>query len=184
MKHPLFLYAVGNHIKGVMAGVGGQQSVHQQLTSHSKPVASFAFDSTTGDFFWSSPEFGIIGRRNVRQAQNKARNVVWLDGPERPAQLALDWRAGNLYYSSQTSGKIEVCSTTDPVNCRTALVAPSPAVTRLALDSRAGILFVAAHTRTKNTSPKGSIYIYAMDGTPLPLVTGKPAIAMAINSKI
>ena len=32
MKHPLFLYAVGNHIKGVMAGVGGQQSVHQQLT--------------------------------------------------------------------------------------------------------------------------------------------------------
>merc|ERR1719341_2528662 len=38
MKHPLFLYAVGNHIKGVMAGVGGQQSVHQQLTSHSKPA--------------------------------------------------------------------------------------------------------------------------------------------------
>ena len=37
---------------------------------------------------------------------------------------------------------------------RTALVAPSPAVTRLALDSRAGILFVAAHTRTKDTSPK------------------------------
>ena len=69
-------------------------------------------------------------------------------------------------------------------------------MTRLALDSRAGILFVAAHTRTKNTSPKvgffevlcikcmmqGSIYIYAMDGTPL--VTGKPARAMAINSKI
>ena len=29
---------------------------------------------------------------------------------------------------------------------------------------------------------QGSIYIYAMDGTPL--VTGKPAQAMAINSKI
>ena len=29
---------------------------------------------------------------------------------------------------------------------------------------------------------QGSIYIYAMDGTPLE--TGKPAIAMAINSKI
>ena len=40
-------------------------------SSHSKPVASFAFDSTTGDFFWSSPEFGIIGRRNVRQGQSE-----------------------------------------------------------------------------------------------------------------
>ena len=75
MKHPLFLYAVGNHIKGVMAGVGGQQSVHQQLTSHSKPVASFVFDSTTGDFFWSSPGFGIIGRRNVRQAQSEVNKL-------------------------------------------------------------------------------------------------------------
>merc|ERR1719430_574532 len=150
-----------------MAGVGGQQSVHQQLTSHSKPVASFAFDSTTGDFFWSSPEFGIIGRRNVRQAQNEARNVVWLDGLERPAQLALDWRAGNLYYSSQTSGKVAVCSTTAIPNCRTLLVAPSPAVTRLAVDPRAGRLFVAAHTRTRTSQPMGTIYIYTMSGKPV-----------------
>ena len=71
-KHPLFLYAVGNHIKGLTSGVGGQQSVHQQLTSHSKPVASFVFDSTTGDFFWSSPAYGIIGRRNALQAKNES----------------------------------------------------------------------------------------------------------------
>ena len=29
----------------------------------------------------------------------QASNVVWLDRLERPAQLALDWRAGNLYFS-------------------------------------------------------------------------------------
>ena len=176
MKHPLFLYAVGNHIKGVMVGVGGQQSVHQQLTSHSKPVASFVFDSTTGDFFWSSPGYGIIGRRNVRQAG--VARVVWLDGLERPAQLALDWRAGNLYYSSQTSGKVEVCSTTSTApNCRKLLVAPSPAVTKLAIDPRTGRLFVAAHFRSRTSHPKGSIHIYDMAGKPV-------KDAKAMNAKI
>ena len=29
----------------------------------------------------------------------QATNVLFLSGLERPAQLALDWRAGNLYYS-------------------------------------------------------------------------------------
>jgi len=167
MKHPLFLYAVGNHIKGVMAGVGGQQSVHQQLTSHSKPVASFVFDSTTGDFYWSSPGFGIIGRRNVRQAQTESRSVVWLDGLETPAQLALDWRAKNLYYSSQTSGNVVVCSTAATPNCRKLLTAPSSAVTRLAVDPRAGRLFVAAHTRTRTSHPRGTIFIYTMAGEPV-----------------
>merc|ERR1719234_1853598 len=149
-----------------MAGVGGQQSVHQQLTSHSKPVSSFVFDSTTGDFYWSSPGFGIIGRRNVRQAQSEARNVVWLDGLERPAQLALDWRAGNLYYSSQTSGNVVVCSTMVTPSCRKVLTAPLSAVTRLAVDPRAGGLFVAAHTRTRTSHPRGTIYIYNMAGEP------------------
>ena len=167
MKHPLFLYAVGNHIKGVIAGVGGQQSVHQQLTTHSKPVASFVFDSTTGDFYWSSPGYGLIGRRNVRQSQSEVRSVVWLDGLERPAQLALDWRAGNLYFSSQTSGKVVVCSTTADPNCRKLLEAPSPAVTKLAVDPKAGRLFVAACSRTRTSHPNGTIYVYDMAGKPV-----------------
>ena len=50
------------------------QAVHQQLTTHSKPVASFAFNAITGDFYWSSPEFGVIGRKNVK---SRGSEVSW-----------------------------------------------------------------------------------------------------------
>ena len=69
---------------------------------------------------------------------------MWLRDLARPAELALDWRAGNLYYcnSSQTSLDIAVCSTAHRL-CRQLLSAPGAAVTRLAVDPRAGRLFVA-----------------------------------------
>ena len=58
-------------------------------------------------------------------------------------------------WSSQDHWPIFFC---DFILFRTLLVAPSPAVTRLAVDPRAGRLFVAAHTRTRTSQPK-VIYI-------------------------
>ena len=138
---PKFLYAIGNHINGVVDGPAGQHAVHQQLTTHVKPVASFVFNSATGEFFWSSPGFGLIGMRNVHQPRTES-NVMWLRDLARPAELALDWRAGNLYYSSQTSSDIAVCSTAHRL-CRQLLSAPGAAVTRIAVDPPSGRLFVA-----------------------------------------
>ena len=43
---------------------------------------------------------------------------------------------------------------------RKLLEAPSPAVTKLAIDPRAGRLFVAAHTRTRKSQPRVKSYEY------------------------
>ena len=37
-------------------------------------MASFAFNAITGDFYWSSPEFGVIGRKNVK---SRGSEVSW-----------------------------------------------------------------------------------------------------------
>ena len=46
------------------------------MTTHSKPVASFAFNAITGDFYWSSPEFGVIGRKNVKLRGNEVSKEI------------------------------------------------------------------------------------------------------------
>ena len=45
-------------------------------------------------------------------------------------------------------------------HCRQLIEAPSPAVTRLAIDPRAGRLFVAAHTRTRTSQPRVNILYF------------------------
>ena len=61
-------------------------------------MASFVYNVATGEFYWSSPGLGLLGRRSVLEPL--ARNSVWLRGLDNPAELVLDWRAGNLYVSS------------------------------------------------------------------------------------
>ena len=160
---PKFLYALGSSIRGVEDGPAGHEAVHQQLTTHAQPVASFVFNSATGEFFWSSPALGLIGMRSVAVSATEARNLVWLRGLEAPAELALDWRASNLYYSSQRSSAVTVCSTERKV-CREVARAPEDAVTRLAVDPQAGLMFVAGYSRTPRTHPTAAIYPYTMAG--------------------
>ena len=69
--------------------------------------------------------------------------------------LSTFWKFSITMWSSQDHWPIFFC---DFILFRTLLVAPSPAVTRLAVDPRAGRLFVAAHTRTRTSQPK-VIYI-------------------------
>jgi len=163
---PKLLYAVGVHIKGVEDhGVAGRHSAHQQLTTHTKPVASFVFNSVTGDFFWSSPGLGVIGRMNVRRAVSGSG--AWLEGADRPAELALDWRGGNLYYSSQRSAVVTVCATATPTAlCLPLATLPEDAVSKVAVDPRAALLFVAAYSRTPHTFPSAAIFPLPMDGLP------------------
>ena len=165
---PKLLYAVGVHIKGVEDnGVAGRHSAHQQLTTHTKPVASFVFNSVTGDFFWSSPGLGVIGRMNVRAPDAGASGGAWLEGADRPAELALDWRGGNLYYSSQRSAVVTVCATAAPTAlCLPLVTLPEDAVSKVAVDPRAGLLFVAAYSRTPHTFPSAAIFTLPMDGLP------------------
>jgi len=159
---PKFMYALGNGIKGVVDGPHGQRAVHQQMTTHAKPVACFVMDSQTGVFFWSSPGLGLIGKRE-RMPDHLAMNEVWLSKIGRPAQLALDWRGGNLYYSDQLHAQVTVCSVAKKV-CKVVATAPEDAVTKLAVDPRAGYLFIAGYSRRNGAYPSGAIYPFTMDG--------------------
>jgi len=106
----------------------------------------------------------LIGRRN--SSENK--NEVWMSNLNKPDQLALDWREGNLYYSSQAHSNITVCNIKSKL-CTELLPIFHNAVTKLAVDPRAGRLFVAGYTRKRNHYPSASIYVLGMDGKTDPL---------------
>ena len=47
-------------------------------------------------------------RKKLKDVEAKSR--VWMDHLDRPAELALNWREGNLYYSSQRKPVVTMCN--------------------------------------------------------------------------
>jgi len=135
-------------------------------------MKNYDYNPETGEFYWTSQSQGIVGRYNPETRDNQ----VWLEGVERPNQVAVDWLTGNVYLSHTASTNLTVCSSAGLcLPLATALVI----VTHVKLDPGAGLMFVAGyHSQHNQPSRAGGIYPYTMAAHPVEdadiIVTGVP----------
>jgi len=93
----------------------------------------------------------------------------------KPNQLALDWREGNLYFSSQLNSIVTVCGMRTKL-CVTLPPIGHDAITKLAVDPRSAKLFVGGYTRKRGRYPSAAIYSLGMDGKEAPKVIAQGKI--------
>jgi len=165
---PRMLYAVDNNINAVVVRADSSYRIEQKLTTHATPIRSFALSLASGELFWSSPALGVIGKFGLNTAPSSgSKNEVWLSNVHEPEKVAVDWVTGNLYYSEQRDSCIHVCSENGASEAQCAVVVenvPKDTITQLAVDPRAGMMFVAGYSERQGAYPRGAVYPFTMDG--------------------
>ena len=155
------LYALGGKVEALT--VLGDSLVKPELEMSSQEVEIRHYDHNprTGELYWTSQARGIVGRYSPESQDNQ----VWLEGVERPNQVAVDWLTGNVYLSHTASPNLTVCSRSGL--CLPLTTAPV-LVTQVRLDPGAGLMFVAGYHRQHNQpSRTGGIYPYTMAAHPV-----------------
>ena len=166
------LYAVAGKVESLTLSGASLVMPELEMSSQETEMKNYDYNPDTGEFYWTSQSQGIVGRYNPETRDNQ----VWLEGVERPNQVAVDWLTGNVYLSHTASTNLTVCSSAGLcLPLATALVI----VTQVKLDPKAGLMFVAGyHSQHNKPSRAGVIYPYTMAAHPVEdadiIVTGVP----------
>jgi len=162
---PKLMYASMMNVMAMeMSSMRGR--IDLEFSSHRTPISSFDFNLATGDLFWTSPALGVIGKQRVSKLPRKNKIHVFLKNIIKPSKIAVDWSTQNIYFSSQGSRVITVCSSKGNIAgvCQTIVEVTPTMVTHLALDPAEGALFVAGYSRHYDSFPIGGVWVYGMDG--------------------
>ena len=132
-----------------------------EMSSQEVEIRNYDHNPRTGELYWTSQARGIVGRYSPESQDNQ----VWLEGVERPNQVAVDWLTGNVYLSHTASPNLTVCSRSGL--CLPLTTAPV-IVTQVRLDPGAGLMFVAGYHRRPNQPFRtGGVYPYTMAAHPV-----------------
>ena len=155
------LYAVGGKVEGLTLSGDSLVRPELEMSSQEIDISNYDYNPGSGEFYWTSETRGIVGRYNSETRDNQ----VWLEGLDRPNQVAVDWLTGNVYLSHAASPNMTVCSRSGLcLPLTTALVI----ITQVKLDPRAGLMFVAGYHGQHNQSARtGGVYPYTMAAHPV-----------------
>ena len=155
------LYVLGGKVEGLTLSGDSLVRPELEMSSQEVEIRNYDFHPLTGEFYWTSQSRGIVGRYQPETRDNE----VWLEGLERPDQVAVDWLTGNVYLSHTGSPNLTVCSRS---GLCLALTTTLVTITQVRLDPGAGLMFVAGYHRQDNQpSRSGAIYPYTMAAHPV-----------------
>lgn len=143
------------------AGAGADGNVLPPLAQVGAATA-LAYSAAGEWLYWADAEAGGVWR--VRRDGSRRELVARTSDADGPAALAVDWLAGNVYWSRPRRCLVEAARLSG--GARFVLLDTAPmAVARMALDAAAGWLFLAGGGWLQRARPDGSARALLRNGS-------------------